>query len=171
MGTRTILSRVPFSLAKTPTRSSWCLTSTACAALLSRTWIIGAQRGPLGSFAILSRLSVRRRSRVNSSSESPGSRSSISELERYLRLEPQDTQDAIQWYRDHRASFPSLNSFVLDAYAIPAMASACERQFSLGKLTLTSQRLSMGADTLERVQCLRNWVRHGGVKLGSWVGN
>jgi hypothetical protein len=49
------------------------------------------------------------------------------------------------------------------------MASACERQFSLAKLTLTSQRLLMGADTLERVQCLYNWVRHGGVKLGSWV--
>ncbi|KAH7235317.1 hypothetical protein BKA59DRAFT_484675 [Fusarium tricinctum] len=33
------------------------------------------------------------------------------------------------------------------------MASDCERQFSLAKLTLTSQRLSMGADTLEHVQC------------------
>ena len=29
----------------------------------------------------------------------------------------------------------------------------------------------MGADTLGRVQCLKNWIRHGGVKLGSWVGN
>jgi hypothetical protein len=96
---------------------------------------------------------------------------SIGELERYLRLEPQGTQDAIQWWRDHRASFPSLSSFALDVFAIPAMASDCERQFSIGKLTLMSQRLSMGADTLERVQCLKNWVRHGGVKLGSWVGN
>ncbi|OBS17431.1 hypothetical protein FPOA_12079 [Fusarium poae] len=73
---------------------------------------------------------------------------SVGELERYLRLEPQDTQDAIQWWRDHRASFPSLSSFALDVFAIPAMASDCERQFSLAKLTLTSQRLSMGADTL-----------------------
>ncbi|EMT73071.1 hypothetical protein FOC4_g10000323 [Fusarium odoratissimum] len=59
----------------------------------------------------------------------------------------------------------------LDVFAIPAMATDCERQFSLAKLTLTSQRLAMGADTLERVHCLGNWVRHGGVKLGSWVGN
>lgn len=84
---------------------------------------------------------------------------SVGELERYLRLEPQDTQDAIQSWRDHRASFPSLSSFALDVFAIPAMASDCERQFSLVKLTLTSQRLSMGSDTLEYVQCLKNWVR------------
>jgi hypothetical protein len=96
---------------------------------------------------------------------------SVGELEKYLRLEPQDTQDAIEWWRDHRASLPSLSSFALDVFAIPAMASDCERQFSLAKLTLTSQRLSMGADTLEHVQCLKNWVRQGGVRLGSWVGS
>ena len=94
-----------------------------------------------------------------------------SELDRYLRLEPQDTQDPIQWWREHTSSFPSLSSFALDVFAIPAMASDCERQFSLAKLTLTSQRLSMSADTLERVQCLKNWVRHGGVKLGNWPGS
>jgi hypothetical protein len=96
---------------------------------------------------------------------------SVGELEKYLRLEPQDTQDAIEWWRDHRASLPSLSSFALDVFAIPAMASDCERQFSLAKLTLTSQRLSMGADTLEHVQCLKNWVRQGRVRLGSWVGS
>ncbi|RYC77802.1 hypothetical protein BFJ63_vAg19323, partial [Fusarium oxysporum f. sp. narcissi] len=80
---------------------------------------------------------------------------SVGELERYLRLEPQDTQDAIQWWRDHRASFPSLSSFALDVFVIPAMASDCERRFSLAKLTLTSH-LSMGSDTLEHVQCLKN---------------
>ncbi|RKK75895.1 hypothetical protein BFJ68_g18075, partial [Fusarium oxysporum] len=97
--------------------------------------------------------------------------SSVSEMDKYLRLEPQDTQEPIQWWRDHKPSFPVLSSFALDVFAIPAMATDCERQFSLVKLTLTSQRLAMGADTLERVHCLRNWVRHGGVELGSWVGN
>ncbi|KAG6989973.1 Vanillin dehydrogenase [Fusarium oxysporum f. sp. conglutinans] len=88
--------------------------------------------------------------------------SSVSEMDKYLRLEPQDTQEPIQWWRDHKPSFPVLSSFALDVFAIPAMATDCERQFSLAKLTLTSQRLAMGADTLERVHCLRNWVRHGG---------
>ena len=36
----------------------------------------------------------------------------ISELDRYLRLEPQDTGDLIQWWRDHGASFPSLSSLL-----------------------------------------------------------
>ncbi|KAJ3455655.1 hypothetical protein MRS44_017137 [Fusarium solani] len=94
---------------------------------------------------------------------------SFSELDRYLRIELQDTQDQIQWWRDHRASFPLVSRFVLDVLAIPAMASDCERQFSLAKLALTSQRLSMGSGVLEQVQCLKNWVRHGGVELGSWV--
>lgn len=93
---------------------------------------------------------------------------SVSELDKYLRLEPQDTQEPIQWWREHKQSFPVLSRFALDVFAIPAMATDCERQFSLAKLTLTSQRLAMSADTLERVHCLRNWVRHGGVKLGSW---
>ncbi|ODA78128.1 hypothetical protein RJ55_06731 [Drechmeria coniospora] len=96
---------------------------------------------------------------------------SVSELDKYLRLEPQDTQEPIQWWRDHKHAFPALSSFALDVFAIPAMATDCERQSSLAKLTLTSQRLAMGADTLERVHCLKNWVRHGGVKLGSWGGN
>ncbi|KAG7000221.1 hypothetical protein FocnCong_v012915 [Fusarium oxysporum f. sp. conglutinans] len=91
---------------------------------------------------------------------------SIGELERCLRLEPQDTQDAIQWWGDHRASFPSLSRFALDVFAIPAIASDCERQFSLDKLMLTYQRLSTGADTLERIQCLKIWVRHGRGKAG-----
>lgn len=41
-------------------------------------------------------------------------------------------------------------------YQLPNKASDCERQFSLDKLMLISQRLAMGADTLERVHCLRN---------------
>ncbi|KAG6979285.1 Zinc finger BED domain-containing protein RICESLEEPER 3 [Fusarium oxysporum f. sp. conglutinans] len=102
--------------------------------------------------------------RINSKTKKAFATSgSVGELERYLRLEPQDTQDVIQWWRDHGASFPSLSSFALDVFAIPAMASDCERQFSLAKLMLTPQRLSMCSDTLEHVQCLKNWVRQGGL--------
>jgi hypothetical protein len=83
---------------------------------------------------------------------------SVSELDKYLRLELQDTQELIQWWRDHKPSFPILSSFALDVFAISVMATDCERQFSLAKLTLTSQRLPMDADTLEPVHYLRNWV-------------
>jgi hypothetical protein len=90
-----------------------------------------------------------------------------SELERYLRLEPQETEDPIEWWMAHQGPFPMLSQLALDILAIPAMATDCERSFSLAKLTLTSQRLSMSAATLERLQCLKNWIRHGAVKLGA----
>ena len=53
---------------------------------------------------------------------------------------------------------------------MPAMATDCERSFSLAKLAVTSQRLSMSTETLEKLQCLKNWVRHGAVKVGTAAG-
>ncbi|KAF5261576.1 hypothetical protein FOXYS1_7734 [Fusarium oxysporum] len=93
-----------------------------------------------------------------------------SELERYLRLEPQETEDPIEWWMGRRGQFPMISQLALDILAIPAMATDCERSFSLAKLTLTSQRLSMTTETLEKLQCLKNWVRHGAVKLGATAG-
>jgi hypothetical protein len=93
-----------------------------------------------------------------------------SELERYLRLEPQETEDPIEWWMGRRGQFPMVSQLALDILAIPAMATDCERSFSLAKLTLTSQRLSMTTETLEKLQCLKNWVRHGAVKLGATAG-
>jgi hypothetical protein len=83
-----------------------------------------------------------------------------SELERYLRLEPQETDDPIEWWMAHQGQFPTVSQLALDILAIPAMATDCERSFSLAKLTVTSQRLSMTTETLEKLQCLKNWVRH-----------
>ncbi|KAM6513179.1 hypothetical protein FALCPG4_18921 [Fusarium falciforme] len=61
-----------------------------------------------------------------------------SELERYYRLEPEQVNDPIQWWTDHRNAFPRLSRFALDVLAIPAMATDCERPFSLAKLIVTS---------------------------------
>ncbi|KAK5988726.1 hypothetical protein PT974_10215 [Cladobotryum mycophilum] len=109
---------------------------------------------------------------INSTAKSKFAASrDVSEIDKYLRLEPHVTHEPIQWWVDHWQTFPALSQFALDVFAIPAMAADCERQFSLAKLTLTSQRLAMGAETLERVHCLRNWVRRGGVRLGNWNGN
>uniref|UniRef100_A0A0D2XSY6 HAT C-terminal dimerisation domain-containing protein n=1 Tax=Fusarium oxysporum (strain Fo5176) TaxID=660025 RepID=A0A0D2XSY6_FUSOF len=93
-----------------------------------------------------------------------------SELERYLRLEPQETEDPIEWWMAHQGQFPMISQLALDILAIPAMATDCERSFSLARLTLTTQKLSMTTETLEKLQCLKNWVRHGAVKLGATIG-
>ncbi|RKK60348.1 hypothetical protein BFJ69_g17231 [Fusarium oxysporum] len=92
-----------------------------------------------------------------------------SELERYLQLEPQETEDPIESWMAHQGQFPMVSQLALDILAMPAMATDYERSFSLVKLTLTSQRLSMTTGTLEKLQCLKNWVRHGAVKLGATV--
>jgi hypothetical protein len=88
------------------------------------------------------------------------------ELDRYYRLEQQDPASVIQWWIDHQSTFPALSKLALDLWAIPAMAADCERAFSLAKLTTTSQRLSMQTETLEVTQCLKNWSRHGDIRLG-----
>ncbi|KAJ3455461.1 hypothetical protein MRS44_016943 [Fusarium solani] len=93
-----------------------------------------------------------------------------SELERYLRLEPQEIEDPIEWWMARQGQFPMVSQLALDILAIPAMATDCERSFSLAKLTLMSQRLLMTTETLEKLQCLKNWVRHGAVKLGPTAG-
>jgi len=51
-----------------------------------------------------------------------------SELERYLRLEPQETEDPIEWWMAHQGQFPTVSQLALDILAIPAMATDCERR-------------------------------------------
>jgi hypothetical protein len=91
------------------------------------------------------------------------------ELDRYLRLEPVETDDPVQWWIDHKSSFPRLSRLALDIFAIPAMATDCERAFSLAKLSETSQRQAMQPDTLDELQCSKNWIRHGGITLGGVI--
>ncbi|KAK4074631.1 hypothetical protein Purlil1_12926 [Purpureocillium lilacinum] len=90
-----------------------------------------------------------------------------SEVERYIRMEPQETENPVDWWLAQQTTFPMLSKLALDILAIPAMSSDCERSFSLAKLSLTSQRLSMSPATLEALQCLKNWTRQSAVKLGA----
>lgn len=91
------------------------------------------------------------------------------EIDRYLDLKPSQVQNPIEWWLANREEFPTVSQFALDILAIPAMAADCERAFSLAKLTLTSQRQAMAPLTLEHLQCLKNWLRHGAVTLGGGV--
>ncbi|KAF6525709.1 hypothetical protein HZS61_011504 [Fusarium oxysporum f. sp. conglutinans] len=88
-----------------------------------------------------------------------------SELERYYRLEPEQVNDPVRWWIDHSNAFPRLSRFALDVLAIPAMATDCERAFSLAKLTVSSQRHSLLGSSIESVQLLKNWIR-GGARTG-----
>ena len=88
------------------------------------------------------------------------------ELERYYRMGSQKIEDPVQWWLGNRDIFPRLSRLALDIFAIPAMASDCERAFSSAKLTMTSQRIRMSDLTLEVLQLLKNWLCHGAIILG-----
>jgi hypothetical protein len=93
------------------------------------------------------------------------------ELDRYLQLNPaqlQGVHNPLQWWISQRSAFPTLSQLALDILAIPAMSVDCERAFSLAKLTLTTQRLSMSPRTLEHFQCLKNWLQRGSICLGGF---
>jgi len=88
------------------------------------------------------------------------------ELERYYRRQPESISDPQQWWIEHQSQYPRLSRLALDILAIPAMASDCERSFSLAKLTITSQRHRLQASTVEMLQLMKNWLRSGVVTLG-----
>jgi hypothetical protein len=83
---------------------------------------------------------VPQRTRVNSmlkqwvKSRTAKTTATRSELERYLRLEPQETEDPIEWWMAHQGQFPMASQLALGILAIPAMASNCERSFSLAQV-------------------------------------
>ncbi|KZL66453.1 transposase-like protein [Colletotrichum incanum] len=83
------------------------------------------------------------------------------ELELYLRQRPETGLDPIRWWIEHRETYPILSKLALDILAIPAMAADCERAFSSAGLTLSSQRLSMRPQTVERIQLIKNWLKRG----------
>ncbi|ENH66575.1 Putative AC9 transposase [Fusarium oxysporum f. sp. cubense race 1] len=89
-----------------------------------------------------------------------------SELERYYRLEPEQVNEPVCWWIDHSNAFLRLSRFALDVLAIPAMATDCERAFSLAKLTVSSQRHSLLGSSIESVQLLKTWIRGGCASLG-----
>lgn len=91
----------------------------------------------------------------------------MNELEQYLEMRPDKrVKDPIAWWVERKQTFPRLSRLALDLLAIPAMADHCERQFSLAKLSVSTQRCRLQARTLEFLQLLRSWIKQGGIVLG-----
>ena len=47
----------------------------------------------------------------------------------------------------------------IDILSIPAMSDEPERVFSGARRTVSWERAQMGAENLERVECLKHWKR------------
>lgn len=104
------------------------------------------------------------------------------EIERYLAVPIEDTNDPLVWWADHRALYPRLSHMALDYLSIPGkfvLSSAfdpctnlsllatsvnVERVFSKGRLLLSHVCSRMKAQTTCAVLCVRAWSRTGYIK-------
>jgi hypothetical protein len=93
------------------------------------------------------------------------------ELGVYMRQGPvrRENLNPILWWKEHQEEYPRLSKFALDILAIPAMSVDPERTFSVTKLTISSQRLSLSPEIIEEIQCLRNWLGHQAITVGEVV--
>ena len=84
------------------------------------------------------------------------------ELEQYL-TEPliyiDDDFDIRQWWKEQRSRLPTLARMALNIFNIPPMSSEAERVFSSAKHTITPERASLGAHTVEQLECLKYWMK------------
>jgi hypothetical protein len=69
--------------------------------------------------------------------------------------------DPLKWWLElaQRRRFPNLSLIAIGILSIPPMSAETERLFSKAKLTVTDQRGSMNAKTLNFLEYLRSWDR------------
>lgn len=70
---------------------------------------------------------------------------------------------ALDWWLQaaNRAPYPSLSRMEIDILSIPAMSAEPERIFSGARRTITWSRYRLGADNVQRMECLKSWIRTG----------
>ena len=72
----------------------------------------------------------------------------------------------IAWWREQQATYPKLAQMAFDVLSIPAMSAECERVFSQAKLVVNDTRNRMTNDTIDAIQCLKNWTNQGAIGWG-----
>jgi hypothetical protein len=70
---------------------------------------------------------------------------------------------ALGWWclDQQRERWPRLSFMALDILSIPAMSDEPERVFSRARRTVSWDRAQIGAETLEKIECLKHWKRNG----------
>ena len=83
------------------------------------------------------------------------------EIEDYLNYDCQltdddaDDIDILRFWREHKASFPTLASIARRIFSIPATNTTIERLFSLSKNTVTERRTNLDQEKLNRLMFLQ----------------
>jgi hypothetical protein len=98
--------------------------------------------------------------------------SSRDEYDDYALSEPYDIgrQTALSWWcqDQQRSRWPRLSYMAIDILSIPAMSAEPERVFSGARRTISWERASLSAVTIERTECLKHWKRSGILNLDKY---
>ena len=90
------------------------------------------------------------------------------EYEDYSNGEPYDIGkiSALEWWcqDQQRNRWPRLSYMAIDILSIPAMGDEPERAFSGERRTISWERAQLGAENIERVECLKHCIMSGIVK-------
>ena len=70
----------------------------------------------------------------------------------------------LQWLKVGRSKYPVLFKMAVDFLSIPSTSCECERCFSTAGRTITNDRNSLSASTVEAIQLQKNWLKNGVVE-------
>lgn len=72
------------------------------------------------------------------------------------------TSTPLEWWcrEEQRIEYPRLHQLAIDVLSVPAMSDDPERVFSCARRTIPRDRSRLSADTVEKLQCLSNWVKN-----------
>jgi hypothetical protein len=80
----------------------------------------------------------------------------------YTGSEPYDIQESpLQWWSNivQQQRWPFLSKLALEILSIPAMSDEPERVFSGARRTISWERAQLGVDQVERMECLKHWMK------------
>ncbi|OAQ57629.1 transposase-like protein [Purpureocillium lilacinum] len=86
------------------------------------------------------------------------------EFEKFVNSSPRPmtTRTPLEWWcrEEQRIEYPRLPQLAIDVLSVPAMSDDPERVFSCARRTISWDRSRLTADTIEKLQCMSNWVRN-----------
>jgi hypothetical protein len=86
------------------------------------------------------------------------------EFEKFINAPPRHitTKTPLEWWcrEEQRFEYPHLHQMAIEVLSVPAMSDDPERVFSCTRRTISWDRARLSAETIEKLECLSNWVRN-----------
>lgn len=85
--------------------------------------------------------------------------------ESFIEADPTEisTKAALEWLcqEQQRSRYPRFSRMAIDILSVPAMSAEAERAFSGARRQIPWSRASLGAKTIEQMECVKHWLRKG----------